>query len=59
MSQRCMDAGERDPHGKEIFDHGITKVSIPGGITDQSHISCRAAYFARNVFNQRASLEEK
>jgi hypothetical protein len=54
-----MDAGERDPHGKEIFDHGITKVSIPGGITDQSHISCRAAYFARNVFNQRASLEEK
>src|SRR5579859_3901747 len=55
----CMDAREWPALGEDIFDDRITKVSIPGGLTYQSHISHRPAYLARNAFNQRTSVEQE
>ena len=59
MSQSRMDAGERSTSRDDIFDHWITKVSISGGITNQSHISGGAVHFACNVFKQRTSFERE
>jgi len=43
----------------DISNYGITKVTIPGGIGDQSHVASSLMYLRRHVLNQRRPFEWK
>ncbi len=54
-----VNPGKRATGWIDISNYGITKVTIPGGIGDQSHVACGFIYLCCHVFNQRGPFEWK
>jgi hypothetical protein len=57
LSESCMYARERPAPWENVFNDGITKVSIPADPSDQSYVISHATCLRCNVFHQRTSLK--
>jgi hypothetical protein len=55
----CVDARKGATPSEDIRQNGITKVSVPVGVSDQSYVTCRGARFGCNVFYERASMKRE
>jgi len=52
-----MQASQRSASWENIFDDGITKVSIPADFSDHGYVIRNAARLSQNVFHERASMK--
>ncbi len=54
-----MQAREGSAAREDIFDNGITKVSIPADFSDQSYVACNPSRLECNVFDERTSFKRQ
>ena len=59
LRERCMHARQWPASRENVFDNGITKVSIPANFSDQSYLIDRSTCLGCNEFHEPAALKRE
>ena len=59
MSERGVEAAQGAVTGENIFDDGITEVSIPADLSDQGNVIRHGKHLSGNVLYQRGSIQRE